>query len=172
MRATRYNVYTATPTSVQTARPGNSRMAHPTRCISGVSDCRSRAENDFDRHRSTFAPSPVSVPLAASLLSALETRADNSKLLHPVDQRGALHAKFDGCTFRAAITQPTASRVRRISSRSGPSKVVGGPEGTLVSCRAQRIPSTPSLRITARSIKFCSSRYFPATRAAECRHRS
>jgi hypothetical protein len=36
------------------------------------------------------------------VLSALETRAENSQLLHLVDQRSALHAKFDGCAFRAA----------------------------------------------------------------------
>jgi hypothetical protein len=43
-------------------------------------------------------------PLARPLdhICVTETRSGNSQLLHLVDQRGALHAKFGGCTLWAA----------------------------------------------------------------------
>jgi len=59
-------------------------------------------------------------------------------------------------------TQPTASNVRRISSRSASLNVVGGPKLACLDVARKGFRSTPSFeRITARSIRFCSSRIFP-----------
>src|SRR6266436_696029 len=71
--------------------------------MSASQDCRAALENGLDRHRSDVRHrAQFLYHWQDQLLSALETRAENSQLLHPVDQRSALQAKFGGCAGRAA----------------------------------------------------------------------
>src|SRR5271163_2546770 len=72
-------------------------------------------------------------------------------------------SSFAAAPFGPPITQPTDSRVHRIRARSESFRVVATEGAALKTPAADKgLGSTPSLeRITARSIRFCSSRMLP-----------
>src|ERR1700683_587716 len=73
-------------------------------------------------------------------------------------------SSFAAAPFGPPITQPTDSKVRRIRARSESFRVVATDGAAVLKTPAadKGLGSTPFLeRITARSIRFCSSRILP-----------
>src|SRR5216684_235146 len=109
-------------------------------------DAGAAPENDLDWHRSEVRHrAQFLYRWQHHVLSALETGAKNSQLLHPVDQRSALQSKFGGCACRAADYpidgfQRTQNQLALCSPQCS-----WRTESTLSPRRAQRIPKHATL---------------------------